>query len=153
MNPSPPEPQAKPAPPASKPGRAPQKSAKATPKKGAKSAARRNAKPPAPKKAAPPHRRAPILIEVVYTLCVIIVIGVTLSVALISWLAGADLLMIVVRTGSALLVTGLLLWVIYWFMANGVVEARRQQVLDEALKRKAAATAAEKAQSTMEFEA
>ena len=106
----------------------------------------------------PARRHGPVLLELTYALFVIIVIGVGLSIALLSWLAGADLLMIVVRTGSAFLVTGLLLWVVYWQIANGMVEVRRQQLLDEAEKQKAARAAAqaaqaETAQSTMEFEA
>jgi hypothetical protein len=102
-------------------------------------------------------RRAPILLELVYTVLVLVVIGVGLSAAILSWMAGADLLMIVVRAGGACLVTGLLAWIIYWLIANGVVEARRQQVLEEAAKQKAArmaqAAPADKAESTMEFEA
>ena len=106
----------------------------------------------------PARRHGPVLLELTYALFVIIVIGVGLSIALLSWLAGADLLMIVVRTGSAFLVTGLLLWVVYWQIANGMVEVRRQQLLDEAERQKAARAAAqaaqaETAQSTMEFEA
>ncbi len=118
-------------------------------KKAAKAAASKKSR--APKKAAPPRRRAPILLEAAYTLFVLVILGTGLSTALISWLAGADLLMVVVRAGGALLVTGLILWIVYWLMANGVVEARRQLVIEEAQKRKAAQ--AEQVQSTMEFEA
>ena len=101
-----------------------------------------------------PARRAPILLELVYALFLLAVIGMGLGTALLSWLAGADLLMIVVRSGGACLVTGLLAWILYWQIANGVVEARRQQVLEEAAKQKAARAAeAGKAASTMEFEA
>ena len=99
-------------------------------------------------------RRAPILLELIYALFLLAVVGMGLITALLSWLAGADLLMIVVRSGGACLVTGLLAWLIYWQIANGVVEARRQQVLEEAAKQKAARAAeAGKTASTMEFEA
>jgi hypothetical protein len=104
----------------------------------------------APKKVKPPRRRAPILLELTYTLFVLIVLGAGISTAVISLLAGADLLMVVVRSGGALLSVGFILWVVYWLMATGIIEARRQQVLEEAARQKAAA---EKAQSTLEFEA
>ncbi len=108
-------------------------------------------KKPAPKKAAP--RRAPVLLEITYTLFMLIVIGAGLATASLSLMAEADLLMVVVRTGGVLLLTGLILWIVYWLIANGVVEARRQQVLEEARQQKAAAAAADQAQSTVEFEA
>lgn len=116
----------------------------------------------AKKTSRPARRHAPVLLELTYALFTIIVMIVGVSIALLSWLAGADLLMIVVRTGSAFLVTGLLLWVVYWQIANGMVEMRRQQLLEEAEKEKTAriaqaaaqaAAQAEAAQSTMEFEA
>ena len=107
-------------------------------------------KPPAPKKVKLPRRRAPILLELTYTLFVLIVIGVTLLTALLSLLAGADILMVVVRSGGALLSTGFILWIFYWIMATSIIEARRQHVLAEAARQKAAA---EKAHSTVELEA
>jgi hypothetical protein len=108
------------------------------------------AKPPVVKKVKPPRRRAPILLELTYTLFMLIVLGATVTTAVISLLAGADLLMVVVRTGGVLLTVGFILWVVYWLVATGIIEARRQQVLEEASRQKAAA---EKASSTMEFEA
>ena len=108
------------------------------------------AKTPASKKVKPPRRRAPILLELTYTLFVLVVIGAGVSTAVISLLAGADMLMVVVRSGGALLSTGFILWIVYWLMATGIIEVRRQQVLEEAAKQKAAA---EKGQSTVEFEA
>ena len=113
-------------------------------------------KPRSGKKAAPPkkvklaRRRAPILLELTYTLFVMVVIGTALSTAIISLLAGADLLMVVVRSGAALLSTGFIFWVVYWLMATGIIEVRRQQVIEEAVKQKDAAA---KAQSTVNFEA
>lgn len=122
------------------------------PQKPAKRPAKKS---PAAAKA--PVRRAPILLELTYTVFVLVVIGVGVGTAIMSWLAGADLLMIVVRAGGACLVVGLLTWIIYWQIANGVVEARRQQVLEEAAKQKAARAAqaaqADQATSTIEFEA
>lgn len=111
---------------------------------------KKNTKPAAPKKAKPPRRRAPILLELTYTLFVLIVLGASVSTAVISLLAGADLLMVVVRSGGVLLSVGFILWVVYWLMATGIIEARRQQVIEEAARQKAAT---EKAQSTLEFEA
>jgi hypothetical protein len=102
------------------------------------------------KKMKVPRRRAPILLELAYSLFVLIVIGATLSTGVLSLLAGADPLMVVVRSAGALLSTGFILWLVYWLMATSIIEARRQQVLEEAARQKAAA---EKAQSTLEFEA
>jgi hypothetical protein len=104
----------------------------------------------ASKKSKLPRRRAPILLELTYTLFMLMVIGTGVSTALLSLLAGADTLMVVVRTGAAVLSVGFILWVVYWLMATSIIEARRQQVIEEAAKQRAAA---EKVQSTMEFEA
>jgi len=102
------------------------------------------------KKAKAPRRRAPILLELTYTLFMLIIIGTGLSTAVLSLLAGADILMVVVRTGGALLTVGFVLWVTYWLMTASIIEVRRQQVIEEAAKKRAAA---EKGQSTLEFEA
>jgi len=104
----------------------------------------------ASKKAKVPRRRAPVLLELAYTLFMLMVIGAGVSTAVLSLLAGADILMVVVRTGGAVLSVGFILWVVYWLMATSIIEVRRQQVIEEAAKQRAAS---EKAQSTMEFEA
>jgi hypothetical protein len=75
----------------------------------------------APKKTRAP--RAPMLIETAYAVSLYTVILATLITTILSLLAGADLLMVVVRGGSVVLVLGFLAWVLNYWLMHGALEA------------------------------
>ncbi|MBI3762796.1 MAG: hypothetical protein HY260_13190 [Chloroflexi bacterium] len=87
--------------------------------------------------------RPTLLLETAHTLSQILVTTVGVGVALMSVLAGADLLMVIARAGGAVLAVGWLLWLANWLLQRGVSETARRQ-LEEA---------ARQSKSPMEWEA
>jgi hypothetical protein len=65
----------------------------------------------------------PMLVEFAFTFSVILIILLDLIVAAISFISGARLLDIVIRTGVATLTMGGLLWLLSWQLSTGALEA------------------------------
>lgn len=74
----------------------------------------------APRK--PKTRRLPVIMELPFTLAQLLVTLTGAVVAVLSFLAGCSPLMIAIRTGAAMLVTGLIGWFIYYNIARGSLE-------------------------------
>jgi len=64
-------------------------------------------------------KRLPILWETVNTLSKIIVTLLGVTVAGISYYSGCGFLMSAIRAGAAMLVVGIILWLIYWMLVKG----------------------------------
>ena len=76
--------------------------------------------------------RPTLLLETVHVLSRLAVIGVGLGVALLSAMAGSDMLAVAVRAGGAMLGMGLLLWFINWVLHRAVLEMVRLQLAEAA---------------------
>ena len=87
--------------------------------------------PPAPKPAGG-ARRAPVLVEILNGLSRLAVTVVGAGTALAAILAGTDWLGVAVRAGAAVLLIGIVLWLLNWFVARGALEAARQQLAEAA---------------------
>lgn len=85
-------------------------------------------------KAARSTCRAPVLIEAAQTLSQVIVIAVGVTTALLSVIVGANLFVVMARSGAAVLALGFLLWAFNWLVAQGALKAFRAQ-MDAAKKR------------------
>lgn len=70
----------------------------------------------------------PILVEYVFTFSNILLLAVVLIIAALSFISGASLMDILLRSGVALLVMGVLLWFLASILTNGILKA---MVLDE----------------------
>jgi hypothetical protein len=91
--------------------------------KSGKSAQEREKEQRSPAQAALPGH-----LEMVHGLSKLAVTLVGLAVAMLSVRAGADVLAIVARTGSAILALGLLLWLLNGLLYRGALEAAQQRV-------------------------
>jgi hypothetical protein len=98
-------------------------------------------KPPAPKTPAKPPKekkekkkkekkkppvddmQLPVLVELTYTVSVLLFIFVGLTVMIVSVLTGSSLLNLVLRTSASLLALGCLLVIIYYQVSSGVLQA------------------------------
>jgi hypothetical protein len=96
------------------------------------------------------HARVPVLLETVYTVTIWVVVLLGAATAFISFLADGNVLMMLVRAGSAMLVLGLLGWFLYYRVARSAIEIVRQQAREEA---EAAAEAREQAASLLDIDA
>lgn len=67
-------------------------------------------------------KKLPILWETVNTFSRIIVTLLGVAVAVISYFSGSGFLMSAIRAGVAMLIAGLLLWLIYWKIVKGSIE-------------------------------
>lgn len=70
-----------------------------------------------------PEVRLPILLEMALTLSRLLILLAGVSAALLSLKAGAGLPMAIARGGAALLISGLLLWLVNWMLARRSLEA------------------------------
>lgn len=131
------------------------------------------AKPAKPAKRAKAKRRemrAPVLLETVYSVAVAIVILVGLTIAGLSAWGRAPLWLTAVRAGTAVLVVGLVLWIVYYrvltdglliavdeWMENYKKEQAEREAQEAAEKAAAEAAAqaaeAEAVESTQEWKA
>jgi uncharacterized membrane protein len=63
--------------------------------------------------------RLPFLNELAFTLARILVTVTAIGVALISFISGADITAIALRTGVAVLAVGLVCWLVNWILVGG----------------------------------
>ena len=90
------------------------------------------AKPVKAKSPKVPAQRAPLLLETAITLSQIVLVITGLGILGISLLAGADITMAAMRSGAAVLVVGLVLWLANWQLARGSLEALSEQMREAA---------------------
>ena len=91
--------------------------------KAAKTASRADQKPAKAK--APKGQPLPVLLEIAFTVCRVVIVLSCAIVAVVSYLAGVTLLELFIRVGATLLGLGFLLWGFTWFLTNGAIEARQ----------------------------
>ena len=82
-----------------------------------------------PVKKEPP--RVPLLLDVSLSISQTAIIVLGCAVALVSLFAKADLVMIALRSGAAMLSVGLLMWLFNWFLSRNSLEIARQELLSE----------------------
>lgn len=78
-------------------------------------------KAPAPEKKTS-GRRLPVILELSFAISKLAVVLIGAVIAFISYLAGCSPLMIAIRGGAAVLVTGLIGWFIYYLIAQGSLD-------------------------------
>jgi|SRR5579859_4703521 len=72
--------------------------------------------------------RAPLLLEMTITLSQLGLVIAGTSIFALSLQAGADLITSALRSGAAVLVVGLVLWLVNWLLARGSLEAVMRQM-------------------------
>jgi uncharacterized membrane protein len=82
--------------------------------------------------------RVPLLLETALTLSQLSLIVTGVSIFVMSMQAGADLTTSALRSGAALLVVGLVLWLANWLLARGSLEAVARQMREAAEAQSAA---------------
>lgn len=65
----------------------------------------------------------PYLLELSLTLWQVLVLTVGVLTAVLSWVNGADLIMITVRSGAAMFSLGALAWLTNWMLSQQMLEA------------------------------
>lgn len=81
--------------------------------------------------------RLPVLVEFAYTVSILILLFLGLTVAVTSFLTGASLLAVILRTGVAMAVIGGLLMLIASQVSSGMLFAQKVEQEEQAVVRRA----------------
>jgi protein-S-isoprenylcysteine O-methyltransferase Ste14 len=94
--------------------------------------------------------KLPAVLEMTFSLASLLVVLIGAAVVILSLVAGCPIYVAALRGGAAILIVGLVLWMLAWILAGGTFSAASH---DDRKSKKAVKNNKEEVQSTREVEA